>query len=146
MQTKASQTATGRVAAFFYGSFIRTEILAMGGFKPAEIVVARLRGFDIHISPHASVSRSDQHTVYGILVYPTHAELDRLYSVDWVGIFLPEAVIVETMDGKLQAALCYIPPSRRHEPADREYLEYIVAAARQYGFPAWYIRHLESQP
>lgn len=146
MPTSTPQTSTRKVATFFYGSFIRMDILAKGDFRPAEFAVAKLSGFDIRISPHACISRSDRHSVYGILTYPTHAQLHKLYSMDWVGTFLPEAVIVETTDGKLQPALCYIPPSCGDEPADREYLAHIVAAGRSYGFPDWYIQRLESQP
>ena len=133
-----------RVAAFFYGSFIRMDILALGGLKPEKFEVARLSGFDIHIGPHASISRSDRHCVYGIVVQATHEELGRLYSMDWVGTFLPEAVLVETRDGKLEPALCYISPPQEKGPPDREYQARLVAAASEYGFPKWYIDRLES--
>ena len=75
---------------------------------------------------------------------PTHQELDRLYSMDGVGVFLPEAVLVETQFGTLQPAMCYIPPSRGNKPADREYVGHLVTAAREYGFPEWYIARLEN--
>jgi Gamma-glutamyl cyclotransferase, AIG2-like len=133
-----------RVAAFFYGSFMRREVMAKGNFFPNEIETAKLNGFDIHVEPHANISRSDQHSVFGILVHPTDEELNALYSMDGVGVFLPEAVIVETNDGRLQPALCYIPPTRNNHPADLEYLGNLIAVATEYGFPHWYIERLAS--
>lgn len=133
-----------RIPVFFYGSFMRREVMARGGFHPDQIEVARLNGFDISFCPHANISRSDQHSIYGILVRATHQELDRLYSMDGVGVFLPEAVLVETRLGTLQPAMCYIPPSLDDKPADREYVGRLAVAVREYGFPEWYVARLES--
>ena len=145
MNTPTQDTAR-RIPVFFYGSFMRPEILAKGGLILEGFEVARLPGFDIHVSPHASLSRSDQHCVYGIVVRATHAELARLYSMDGVGVFLPEAVVVETRDGKSLPVLCYIPPTRQHLPADRDYLGHLVRVARGYGFPEWYVYRLTNMP
>lgn len=133
-----------RVAVFFYGSFMRRDIMARGGFHPAHIEVAKLSGFDIKIDPHANISRSDKHCIYGILVHATHSELNSLYSMDDVGVFLPEAVNVELQNGSLQAALCYIPPFRISKPADIEYLQRLIATTQEYEFPAWYIHKLQN--
>ena len=135
-----------RVAAFFYGSFMRREVLSRGGYELREFEVARLPGFDIHVSPRAGLSRSDRHSVYGILARLTHAELGRLYSMPGVDVFLPEAVLVETRDGKLQPALCYLPAVLDDKPADREYLGHLVRVAREYAFPEWYITRLAGMP
>jgi hypothetical protein len=143
MQNACSQSGP-QVAAFFYGSFIRMDVLARVDFRPDKFEVARLSGFDIHISPHAGLSRSDRHSVYGIVVKATHEKLGRLYSMDGVGVFLPEAVLVQTQDGKLEPALCYIPPTIDNQPADREYLDRLLDAGRSYGFPEWYLDRLES--
>lgn len=135
-------TSARRIAVFFYGSFIRPDVMARGGLVPDHIEVARLNGFDIQISPHACITRSDQHAIYGILVRATHAELQRLYTMDGVGIFLPEAVVVGTQAGSVPA-LCYIPPAPGDQPADIDYLDRLLAAARGHGFPAWYLERLE---
>lgn len=133
-----------RIAAFFYGSFIRRDVLAAGGFHPETVEVAQLNGHDITFDPHANVFRSSPHAVCGILVYPSHEELNRLYSKDGVGVFLPEAVVVETGDRRLVPALCYLPPARRDAPPDIAYVERIVAAGREHGFPAWYLDRLQA--
>ena len=59
-----------------------------------------LRTADLAPVPdHYAITRSDQHAIYGILVHATHAELQRLYTMDGVGVFLPEAVVVVTQTG-----------------------------------------------
>lgn len=97
LETKSTPGAK-RIAAFFYGSFMRPEVMALAGFEPAKIEVAKLRGYDIDFDPHANVFRSDEHAICGILVYPSHEELNKMYARDGVGVFLPEAVIVEAND------------------------------------------------
>lgn len=133
-----------RIATFFYGSFIRRDVMALGGFHPDKIEVAKLNGYDIAFDPHANIFRSAQHAVCGVLVYPTHEELNKLYSRDGVGVFLPEAVLVETSDHRALPALCYMPPGRKDDPADLVYLGHIITAAREHGFPTWYLNRLEA--
>ena len=137
------QQTQKRIAAFFYGSFIRREVMALGGFHPDSIEVAKLNGYDIAFDPHANVFRSNQHAICGILVYPSHQELDKLYSRDGVGVFLPEAVVVETNDNRLVPAMCYMPPMRGKDSPDLAYVERILEAGREYGFPTWYVNRLE---
>lgn len=139
--------ANPKVTTFFYGSYINFEVLKEVDLVPESYEVARLYGFDIQINPLANLVRSDRHTVYGIVTTATHAELARLYDhAEHVlgGIYLPEAVICRTADGKFVPALCYIAPSMEPKPADNDYVERIVGPARAYGFPDWYIARLES--
>jgi hypothetical protein len=136
--------AAKRIATFFYGSFMRHEVMALAGFRPASIEVARLRGHDIDFDPHANVFRSDPHSICGILVYASHEELNKMYARDGVGLFLPEAVIVETNDNRYLPAICYMPPERGTRPADLEYIGKIIEAAQGHGFPSWYVDRLES--
>ena len=136
--------AAFKVAVFFYGSFINLEVLAQADFRPDEVEVARLPGFDIRIRPLANVVRSDRDVVYGIVCKATHAELARLYGQDWVGAYLPEAVLVETCGGRWTPALCYIDPSPKLAPTDVEYIDRIAGPARALGFPEWYVARIES--
>jgi hypothetical protein len=136
-----------RVWTFFYGSFINLEVLAAQGLVPERHEVARLSGFDIQIRPLANLVRAEQHCVYGILATATHGQLGRLYDYARDGLggtYLPEAVLAETLDGMLRPALCYIDPSQEPAPATGDYVERIVAPARAFGFPAWYLERLES--
>lgn len=137
------QKTQKRIAAFFYGSFIRRDVMALGGFHPDKVEVGKLNGYDIAFDPHANIFRSGQHAVCGVLVYPSHEELNKLYSRDGVGVFLPEAVIVETSDNRMLPAICYMPPGRKSDPADLAYVELIIKAAKEHGFPQWYLSRLE---
>src|SRR5262245_23460135 len=123
------------VWTFFYGSFINLDVLKQAGYVPERFEVARLSGFDIRIRPLANLVRSDQHCVFGIVAAATHEELRRLYSQDWVGVYLPEPVLVETLDGKWRAALCYLAPSPEDRSAADDYIDPIVPSGPHAGVP-----------
>ncbi len=136
------------VWTFFYGSNINPEVLKKVDYFPGRVEVARLHGFDIQIRPLANLVRSDRHCVFGILATGTHDELERLYGRyvrDELGaVYLPEAVLCEKLDGTCMPALCYIAPETEPAPATDEYLDRIIAPARDFGFPDWYIERLEA--
>jgi len=139
--------AAPRVWTFFYGSYINFEVLKEVDLAPEKWEVARLAGFDIRIQPRANLVRSDAGTVYGIVATATHDELARLYAYaqDVLGeLYLPEPVLAETLDGKWRPALCYICPAMNPRPPARAYVQRILAPARSYGFPGWYLDRLES--
>ena len=134
------------VWTFFYGSYINFDVLKEVELIPDQYEVARLAGYAIRIEPLANLVRSDQHSVYGIVATATHDALGRLYQhAEQVlgGIYLPEAVLAETTDGKLRPALCYIAPRMQPAPATNDYIDRIVHPAREYGFPSWYIDTLQ---
>lgn len=136
-----------RVWVFFYGSYMNQDVLKEVNLVPEQWEVARVSGFEIVIQPRANLVPSDRHCVYGILAMATHAELDRLYShaKDVLGeTYLPLAVLSETMGGMWRPALCYIAPSMEGRPAAQDYVERIVKPAREFNFPEWYVRRLES--
>jgi hypothetical protein len=135
------------VWVFFYGSYMNFEVLGEVDLVPARWEVARLGSFDISIRPRANLIRSERSCVYGILATATHRELARLYAhaTDVLGeVYLPEAVLAESLDGKTRPALCYIAPAMEARPATADYVDRIVRPAREFGFPAWYIERLES--
>lgn len=136
-----------KVVTFFYGSYINPAVLREVDLVPDRIEVARLPGFDIEIRPLANLVPSELHSVYGILATATHAELERLYSHarDVLGgVYLPRAVLAQTLLGQVEPALCYVAPSLPAAQASSEYVGRIVEPARSYGFPDWYVRRLES--
>jgi cation transport regulator ChaC len=136
--------AKPKVSVFFYGSFINRQVLAREGLTLDRFERARLWGFDIVIETLATLVRSDQHCVYGIVCEATHDELRRLYAQDWLGgAYLPEAVVVEAEGGRLRPALCFIAPDRPPARPAGDYVEWITTPAREYGFPEWYIERLE---
>jgi cation transport regulator ChaC len=136
-----------KVWVFFYGSYMNREVLKEVNLVPERWETARLSSFDIIIRPRANLIRSAKHNVYGIVATATHRELERLYAHarDVLGeVYQPEAVLVETMDGKWQPALCYIAPAMEPRPAAADYVERIVAPAKAYGFPKWNVQRIEA--
>jgi hypothetical protein len=104
-------------------------------------------GFDIEIAPRANLVRADQHVAYGIIAHATHSQLARLYShaKDVLGeVYLPEAVIVQTLDEKWIPAMAYLCPEMEPRQADEAYVERIAAPAGKFGFPRWYIDRIDS--
>lgn len=139
--------AEPKVWVFFYGSYINLDVLREVQLVPEQWEVARLHGFDIRIQPRANLIPSEEHAVYGVVATATHPELTRLYAHarDVLGeIYLPQAVLVQNLDGVWRPALCYICPEMAARPADKAYIERITGPARRLGFPESYIRRLES--
>jgi hypothetical protein len=135
------------VATFFYGSYINRDVLREMDLQPRRLEVARLPGYDISIHPLANLVASDERSVYGVLASVTHSELERLYRHAREvlgGIYLPHPVLVYTLPGQTEPALCYIASSLTPAPADPAYVRRILEPAREYGFPAWYLKRLES--
>lgn len=131
---------------FFYGSYMNLAVLAEVALVPGAVEPATLAGFDIRIAPRANLVRDEGALVWGILATATHDELARLYAhaKDVLGeVYLPEAVLARTAGGALRPALCYICPEMAPRPAEKAYVERIVAAARGHGFPEDYVRRLE---
>jgi hypothetical protein len=136
-----------KVVTFFYGSYMNPRVLNEVDLIPDRLDVARLPGFDIEIRPLANLVPSDQHTVYGVLATATHRELARLYdhARDVLGgAYLPQAVLTYSVSGQAEPALCYVAPRLEAGPASPEYVRRILEPARNYGFPAWYIKRLEA--
>jgi hypothetical protein len=122
------------------------EVLGEVDLTPQEWEVGGLNGYDIQIGPRANLVRSDRACVYWVLATATHAELARLYAhaQDVLGeLYLPESVLVETLDGKWRAASCYICPYMEPGVVEAAYVDRIVKPAREFGFPAWYVERLE---
>jgi hypothetical protein len=134
-----------RVWVFFYGSYMNLDVLAGVGLAPANLTAATLAGFDIRIAPRANLLRDESAHVHGILATLSHGELDRLYAhaQDVLGeLYLPEAVHARTSAGAFVPALCYVCHDMQPRPAERAYVDRIVAAARAHGFPAAYVERL----
>jgi hypothetical protein len=139
--------AEPKVWVFFYGTYINFGVLREVQLIPEQWEVARLHGFDIRIQPRANLVPSEEHCVYGIVATATHSELVRLYAHarDVLGeVYLPQAVLVQTLYGLWRPGLCYLCPEMTSRPADKAYLERIIGPARELGFPRWYIARLES--
>lgn len=134
------------VWTFFYGSFMSLDVLKKADVVPGAVQVATLDGFDIRIRPLANLVPSEEQRVYGIVATTTHAELARLYdyaSNTLGGTYLPQAVLTGVGGGTWLPALCYIAPDLADGPGAASYVDLIVGAAKDHGFPRWYVERLE---
>ena len=126
------------VWVFFYGGLINPKVLDKVGMKPTRQERATLSGFDIRIAPYVNLVRSPGHTVFGLLMEVTHAELQHTYN-QLKAQYLPEAVIVSDTAGCLRPALCYIVPDMPPGQAEVDHVEALATAAESFGFPQWYV-------
>jgi cation transport regulator ChaC len=131
---------------FFYGSFMNAAVLAEAGVHPRERQVAYLDGWELRISPRATLTPAQGSRVYGILAQLTHEEIDKLYTKDWFGfgVYLPEAVMVSSAAAGQLPAMCYIAWRTEGGRPTPEYIEKMVSVAREHSFPEEYVRHMES--
>jgi hypothetical protein len=134
-----------KVWAFFYGSFMNSQVMATANLIDPQIEIASLPGFDIEISPHANLVRRAGQMAYGLLVSITHAQLDSLYASQSAGeTYLPEAVLAIDAGGRFRPATCYIVTNMKPGVPEKSYLEKITAPAIAHGFPDWYVNRLRS--
>ncbi|MGC1879069.1 MAG: hypothetical protein WA347_06035 [Rhabdochlamydiaceae bacterium] len=137
-----------RISTFFYGSWINLKILREKDLFPEHHEVARLHGFDIEVRPIANLIPSDSHLVYGILLATSREKHQKILTALTQGtmgnIYLPEAVLVETLEKKWKPALCYIATRQEPKPSNPDYLNPFIQTAKEWKFPDWYINHLES--
>jgi hypothetical protein len=147
-----SKILTRPVPVFFYGSYINRDVLAEVDLTPEDVKLARLAGFELRIRPLANIVRAEQAIVYGIVFRDRHDALARLYEhAEYVlgGVYLPEAVLVEVDfenagSSAFMPCLTYIAHHMDESPAGNAYVDRIAGPGRAYGFPNWYIDHIES--
>ena len=136
------------VDVFFYGSYINFDVLKEVNIRKRAFAVGRINGYVLTIAPLANLSFSQPGSAYGIITKLTHAEMDRLYHdharIKLGGEYFPEAVIVYQLNGMYTPALCYISHNMPAADADPAYVERILRPTKEYGFPKWYLDHIES--
>jgi hypothetical protein len=133
------------VPVFFYGSYMNLNVLAEVELRPSQLEPAVLEAYELSIRPLANLQPRSGASVFGLLTAASHAELARLYGhAEHVlgGVYLPEAVLVRTLDGRYTPALCYISQTLQPSAASADYVERILAPAQQHGFPTWYLDHI----
>jgi cation transport regulator ChaC len=134
------------VWTFFYGSFMNPAVLAKADVHPAEVRAAELSGWDLQIAPFATLVPAVGRSVFGVLARLTHVDLEKLYAQDSFGIgkYLPEAVLVSDLEGRIVPALTYIAEENEGGAPSAEYIAKIIAVARELRFPEWYVKRIES--
>lgn len=104
--------------------------------------VATLEGFDIALSPSATLVPSTKGVVYGVIAELTQEELDLLYAPDWLKDYKPRSVKVKRSNRQEVAATCYIAPPRLNAPSKPDYVALLIDTTRAYGFPSWYVERV----
>lgn len=134
--------------AFFYGGYMSTEVLRASGVAPEECEACWLEGFALTIGPIANLEEEKGARAYGLLARLSHEELETLYGGDPAALkgarYLPEAVLVQTADGRSIPAMTYICPSLDGSAADPVYVAKLVTAAEGLDLPSDYISHIRS--
>lgn len=135
-----------KIWTFFYGSFMNPEVLAKADVWPGEAQMARLDGWNLRIAPRATLDPAVGRSVFGVLAQLTHPDIEKLYTKDWFGFgtYLPEAVLVSDSAGRYLPALSYIAWETEGGTPSTEYIQKMVVTAQHFGFPGWYVKHIES--
>ena len=136
-----------RVWVFFYGTFMHPDVLAEFGVAAAEVLPARLGGFELRVRPRVNLVRAERSCVYGTLAALTHEEIAGLYAYieETFGLkYFPEPLLVETLDGAYRPALCYVARHMDEAPAEQAYVKQLAECVRALGLPEWYAAHVES--
>lgn len=140
--------AERKVQVFFYGSFMNLKVLEEAGLKKRPFAPACIHGYELTVQPHANITESGDGVVYGILANMTHSELEVLYGGHLASItdapYHPEAMLVFTRGGKIAPAMVYIATDMKPGIADGAYIDRLIKAASDYGFPAWYRERIAS--
>ena len=131
------------VWGFFYGGLINPAVMERVGMAPSRREVATLSGFDLRIAPYVDLVRSPGQTVFGLLMEVTQGELQRTYA-QLKASYFPEAVLAQTLDGRLRPALCYLAAAMPPGQAEAAHVEALAAPAEQLGFPDWYLAKIRS--
>jgi cation transport regulator ChaC len=106
--------------------------------------VATLEGFDIVLSPSATLVPSTKGVVYGVIADLTQVELNLLYARDWLKDYKPRSVTVKTSSQQEVAATCYIAPPNPNVPSKPDYVARLIDIAKAYGFPSWYVERVRN--
>ena len=132
---------TGRsVDIFFYGLFMDVELLRNQRMMPLSPRRAFVDGFTLRIGQRATLVPTATGRVYGIVLRLDQHEIVELYSAAGLRHYLPEAILVRTLEGQEYPALCYTlpePPSPdEHNP---EYAAKLKQLLQSLNFPSDYI-------
>ena len=136
------------VSVFFYGSYMSFDVLKAVGIGERNYETAQLMGYELVMGSSTNVRKRQFASVFGIVTSLIPPELETLYGQEAQSklgaLYLPEPVLVMTSQGYFLPAICYVADTPVTGTPSGQYLETILSACRQYGFPQHYIQHIES--
>jgi hypothetical protein len=137
---KRSTMTEKRVDCFFYGLFMDEGVLANSGVNAKNPRRAFVQNYALFIGARATLGRSNGSRAYGMVFEVTHEDLNRLYGSPGLEEYLPEAIIVSTLEGAASPALCYnlsiMPGPNDSNP---EYASKLRAVLNNLDFPSEYV-------
>lgn len=129
--------------AFFYGGYMNPDVLRAADASPKDCETGYVEGFELTVGPIANLAEKEGARAYGLIARLHHDDLEKLYGGDPSAlkgaVYLPEAVLAQTDDGRAFPAMTYICPVLSGAAPDPAYIAKLVAAAEVLGLPAYYI-------
>ncbi len=139
---------TAKPYAFFYGGYMDADVLRAAGTSPEYCEAGFVDELALTIGPIANMEEKEGSRAYGLLCRLSHADLDVLYGGDPAALkgiaYLPEAVLVKTMDGRAIPAITYVCAPLSGEVPDPAYVGRLAKGAEKLGLPSDYLDHIRS--
>ncbi|MFC3052539.1 hypothetical protein [Kordiimonas pumila] len=140
--------AERKIQVFLYGASISLEILSTAGIPKRAFAPASITGFDLVIKPVANLVENGDGIVYGILANFTHTEIQALFDsylrTRTTATYQYEPVMAHTRGGRTVAAITFMSVDMEPAPVDKDYVNFLLKASKDYGFPGWYIQYIEA--
>lgn len=133
---------TDSVKMFFYGSFMDRDFLRTQGVVPKTFETAELKNWGITFSPMATLVKSEGDSVYGVIAELSRSEVRILYSRDDMKHYNPVDVTAATKRDKRVPAQAFISKPGTGQKPSAEYLQRVIRAAENLGFPSAYLAKL----
>lgn len=130
------------VPTFFYGGLINPAVMARVGLVERERKIGSLPGYQIEIKPWVTLRPLARSVSYGIVMPATHEELNSVYAKLAVR-YAPWPVLVRSEQDWIPA-LTYLAGPMTPRDADADHVGPLLEAARELGFPRWYIDEIEA--
>jgi hypothetical protein len=122
------------------------EVLRTLGVVPKRFETAELKNWGITFSPMATLVRSEGDSVYGTIAELSRIEVQMLYSKGDLKRYYPVDITVSTQGNERVPVVCYISKSGTGQTPSVEYLQRVIQAAKNLGFPPAYLAKLERAP
>jgi hypothetical protein len=117
-------------------------LLATKGIEPSDANPGFVDGYSLRIGERATLVRSPGSRAYGTVMDISPGEAAELYAEASVADYLPEPVIVETLDGTKVEATCYNLPGDKVTGTNRQYAESLLELATKLRFPDSYLEQI----
>ena len=123
---------------FFYGLFMDLALLAEKGIEPRSMAVGFVDAYELQIGERATLVPTANARAYGVTMDISSDDIRTLYSENSVADYVAESVVVELVDGRVDA-LAYILPAGEIPGANKAYAGALLDVAEKLGLPGDYL-------